>query len=314
MKAVICRSYGSPDDVLRIEDVDKPACGNDELLIRVRAAGLNPANTHMLTGKSVVRMMYGMRRPKDPRTGADVAGVVESVGRNVTRFKAGDEVFGMCRGALAEYACISIAVMKPANVPFEQAGAVAIAGFTALQALRDKAQLRAGQTVLINGAAGGVGSFAVQIAKAFGAHVTGVCSARNVELVRSIGADEVLDYSREDFTKRGERYDVILDCYSNRSLFAYRRVMKPDGQYIAIGGPFYSALALVLRLITTLLMPRFRIMVAKRSIDDLAVLAELMAAGKLTPVIEQRYALTDVAKAYAHVAAGHTRGKVVIIP
>ena len=309
MKAVICPAYGS----LRIEEVEKPSCGDDELLIRVRAASMNPANSHLLEGSSIVRLMYGLRRPKNSRTGTDVAGVVESAGRNVTRFKAGDEVFGLSRAAFAEYACVVMAARKPANVSFEQAAAVPVAGFSALQALR-KGQLQSGQTVLVNGAAGGVGSFAVQIAKALGAHVTGVCSAPNVELVRSIGADHVIDYSREDFTKRGERYDLIIDCYSNRSLFAYRRALQPNGRYIAIGGPISSAPALLLRMLMMLVLPHVVMFVAKRNADDLAFLGELMAAGKLTPVVGQCYELADVAKAYAQMMTGHTRGKLVIIP
>ncbi len=227
MKAIVYHNYGSPD-VLRCEEIEKPTAGDDEVLIKVRAASLNPADWHFMTGMPyLIRMQAGLRRPKDPRLGIDVAGEVEAAGRNVTRFKPGDEVFGSCRGAFAEYACTSQSrlAMKPDNITFEQAASVPVAALTALQGLRDKGQIQPGQRILVNGAAGGVGTFAVQIGKWYGAEVTGVCSTRNVEMVRAIGADHVIDYTREDFTKSGQRYDIFLDCIGNHSLSACRRVL-----------------------------------------------------------------------------------------
>ena len=232
MKAIVYHNYGSPD-VLRFEEIEKPIAGDNEVLIKVRAASVNPLDWHFMRGTPyLVRLMAGLRKPKVTRLGVDVAGQVEAVGRNVTQFKPGDEVFGSCRGAFAEYACAPPSralVMKPDNVTFEQAASVPVAAFTALQGLRDKGHIQPGQKVLINGAAGGVGTFAVQIAKSFGADVTGVCSTRNVDMVRSIGADQVIDYTQEDFTKSGQRYDLIFDCVGNHSLSACRRVLNPKG-------------------------------------------------------------------------------------
>ena len=233
MKAIVYHNYGSPD-VLRLEEIEKPVPNDNQVLVRVRAASVNPLDWHYMEGTPYfVRLLTGLRKPKDTRLGVDVAGQVEAVGRNVTQFKPGDEVFGACRGAFAEYACTSESalVMKPDNVTFEQAASVPVAALTALQGLRDKGQIQPGQKVLINGAAGGVGTFAVQIAKSFGADVTGVCSTRNVDMVRSIGADRVIDYTREDFTKSGQRYDLIFDCVGNHSLSACRRVLNPKGIY-----------------------------------------------------------------------------------
>jgi NADPH:quinone reductase-like Zn-dependent oxidoreductase len=229
----------------------------------------------------VVRIMTGLLKPKVTRLGVDVAGQVEAVGRNVTQFKPGDEVFGACRGAFAEYACTaeSAVVMKPDNVTFEQAGSVHVAALTALQGLRDKGRIQPGQKVLINGAAGGVGTFAVQIAKSLGAEVTGVCSTRNVDMVRSIGADRVIDYTQEDFTKTGQRYDLILDCVGNHSLLTCRRFLTPKGIHVGVGGPS---------------------------------MRELMATGKVTPVIDRRYKLSEVPEAVRYLEEGHARGKVVI--
>src|SRR5438128_9376472 len=240
MKAIVYRNYGSPD-VLRLEEIQKPTAGDDEILIKVRAAAVNPLDLLFRGTSYMVRMITGLRKPKDTRLGVDVAGQVEAVGRNVTQFKPGDAVFGTCKGAFAEYVCASesAVVVKPDNVTFEQAASVPIAALTALQGLRlgglglgglgDKGHIQPGQKVLINGAAGGVGTFAVQIAKSFGADVTGVCSTRNVEMVRSIGAKQVIDYTREDFTKSGQRYDLILDCVGNHSLLAHRRALNPNG-------------------------------------------------------------------------------------
>lgn len=238
MKAIVYSNYGSPD-VLKYEEIEKPTPGDDEVLIKVCATSVNPADWHFMRGTPyMIRLMLGLRKPKNRRLGIDVAGVVEAVGRNAIRFKPGDEVFGNCIGAFAEYVCTSESklVTKPRSITFEQAATVNVAALTALQALRDKARVQAGQKVLINGAAGGVGTFAVQIAKSFGADVTGVCSTRNVEMVRSIGADRVIDYTREDFTSSGQRYDIILDCIGNHSLSEYRRVLNPKGIYVGIGG------------------------------------------------------------------------------
>ncbi|RJQ57371.1 MAG: NAD(P)-dependent alcohol dehydrogenase, partial [Stygiobacter sp.] len=231
MKAIVYRQYGSPD-VLKYEEIEKPTAGDDEILIKVHAASVNPLDYHFMRGTPfAVRLFSGLRKPKITRLGRDVSGIVETVGKKVTQFKPGDAVYGTCRGAFAKYACTSetAVVIKPNNVTFEQAAAVPIAAFTALQALRDKGQIQHGQNVLINGAAGGVGTFAVQMAKSFGAHVTGVCSTRNMEMVRSIGADNVIDYTKVNFTKTGQRYDMIFDCYANQSLLAYRRALKENG-------------------------------------------------------------------------------------
>jgi NADPH:quinone reductase-like Zn-dependent oxidoreductase len=264
--------------------------------------------------------MTGLRKPKDIRLGVDVAGRVEAVGRNVSQFKPGDEVFGSCRGAFAEYACTteSALVMKPKNVTFEQAAAVPVAAFTVLQGLCDKGQIQPGQKVLINGAAGGVGTFAVQIAKSFGADVTGVCSTRNVDLVRSIGADQVIDYTQEDFTKSGQRYDLIFDLVANHSLPACRRVLNPKGTYLAAGVlGNRSMIGLLTRSITALVLSPFVsqklvMLLARRRKQDLTVMCELMEAGKVTPVIDRRYRLSEVADAIRHLEQKHARGKIVI--
>src|SRR6058998_2761752 len=237
MKAIRFCEYGSPD-VLKFEDVEKPVPNDNQVLIKVRAASLNFIDPGVMRGPWLIRPLSGLRKPEKTRLGTDVAGQVEAVGKNVTQFKAGDEVFGVARPSLAEYACARerALVIKPANVTFAQAGSVAWAGFTALQGLR-KGKIQPGQKVLINGATGAVGTFAVQIAKSFGADVTGVCSTRNVDLVRSLGADHIIDYTQEDFTKRGQPYDLILDCVGNHSLSAFRRVLNPKGIYIMVGGP-----------------------------------------------------------------------------
>ena len=320
MKAIVYRNYGSPD-VLRYEEVDKPAAGDGEVLIKVRAASVNPFDWHFMRGMPYfVRIMAGLLKPKDSRLGVDVAGQVEAVGRNVRQFKPGDEVFGWCRGAFAEYARTpeSALVIKPDNVTFEQAAAVPVAAFTALQGLRDKGQIQPGQKVLINGAAGGVGTFAVQIAKSFSADVTGVCSAGNVEMVRSIGADRVIDYTREDFTKGTQRYDLIFDGFVNHSLLACRRVLNPKGTYIAVGGPTGRWMIRPLaRAITAPLLSRFvtqklGMVLAKPNKEDLTLMRDLMASGKVTPVIDKRYSLNEAPEAIRYLEKGHARGKVVI--
>ena len=320
MKAIVYHRYGSPD-VLECEEIEKPTPGDDEVLIRVRAAAVNPMDWHFVRGTPYfVRMMTGLRQPKNKRLGVDVAGEVEAVGRNVTRLKPGDEVFGVCRGALAEYACAAESKLatKPDNVTFEQAAAVPVAALTALQGLRDKTKIQPGQKVLVNGAAGGVGTFAVQVAKSFGAEVTGVCSTRNVEMIRSIGADRVIDYTREDFTKNGQRYDLIFDLVANHSLLACRRVLKPEGIYIGAGVlAVRSLIGLLARLIAAPGLSRFVsqsfvTVMAKIRQEDLTVLRELMAAGTVTPVIDRRYELSEVPEAIRYLEAGHARGKVVI--
>jgi NADPH:quinone reductase-like Zn-dependent oxidoreductase len=300
----------------------KPAPAENEVLIRVRAAAANPYDWHFMRGEPyAVRIMAGgLRKPKDARLGADVAGVIEAVGRNIRQFKPGDDVFGSCKGAFAEYTCASESklAIKPDNVTFEQAASVPIAAFTALQGLRDKGKLQPGQKVLINGAAGGVGTFAVQIAKSFGAEVTGVCSTRNVEMVRSIGADQAVDYTQEDFTKSARRYDVILDCVGNHSFSECRRVLNPRGIYVGAGGttdnwmigPLTSAIK---ALVLSWFVSQKQVMVlAKPSKEDLAIMGKLMESGKVTPVIDRSYSLSEVPDAIRYLEAGHARGKVVI--
>lgn len=320
MQAIAYHRYGSPD-VLRCEEIERPTPGDNEVLIRVRAASVNPYDWHFMRGLPYfLRIAAGLRKPKDKRLGVDVAGQVEAVGRSVTQFRPGDAVFGTCKGAFAEYACTSEAalVMKPENVTFEQAASVPIAALTALQGLRDKGRIQAGQTVLINGAAGGVGTFAVQIAKSFGAKVTGVCRAGNVEIVRSIGADRVIDYTKEDFTNSLGHYDVILDCVGNHSFSAYRRVLSPKGICVAVGGPSGRwMIAPLVRLITALVMSRFTsqklaLVLAKPSKEDLIIMRDLMKTGKVTPVIDRRYNLSEVPVAIQYLEEGHARGKVVI--
>ena len=321
MKAAICTAYGSPD-VVQIRDVEKPAPKDDEVLIRVRAASLNPADWHVKTGKPyLMRLMTGLHRPKDARLGSDVAGEIESVGRNVTEFKPGDEVFGSCHGAFAEYACAleSALARKPENVTFEQAASVPIAAYTALQGLRDKGKVQPAQRVLIHGASGGVGTFAVQIAKWLGADVTAVCSTRNVDLVRSIGADRVIDYTQRDFTKDG-RYDVIFDLVGNHSLAAVRRVLNRKGIYIGAGilGSSLSMIGMLTGLIATLVRSRFMsqqvvMFMARRSKDDLLLMHELLKTGKVRPVIDKCYSLSEVPEAIRHLEGKRARGKIVIV-
>jgi len=318
VKAIVYRSYGPPD-VLRYEEIEKPTPGDNEVLIAVRTASVNPYDSHFMRAPSLVRIMTGLRKPKNPRLGVDFAGRVEAVGSSVTRFKPGDEVFGVARGAFGEYVCAqdSGLSLKPPTVTFAQAASVPVAGVTALQGLRDRGKVQPGQKVLINGAAGGIGTFAVQIAKAFGAHVVGVCSTRNVDLVRSIGADEVIDYTQEDFTKGGSVYDVLFDCISNHSLSACRRVLNRDGKYVGVGGVGQPMTRILSRIVSAAVMSPFVNknlfpFGAKVNKDDLAVIAGLMESGKVTPVIEKEYSLTQVPDAIRHVETGHARGKLVI--
>jgi NADPH:quinone reductase-like Zn-dependent oxidoreductase len=322
MKAVVQDRYGS-SDVLELRDIDKPAIGDREVLIRVRAAAVNPGDWAIMNGLPYIARpapIYGLRKPKSGVRGTDVAGEVEAIGAGVTRFGPGDEVFGWCKGSFAEYAAASEDTLapKPANLTFEQAAAVPMAGCVALQALRDHANVQAGQRVLVNGASGGIGSFAVQIAKSLGAEVTGVCSTGNVDLVRSIGADHVIDYTQEDFTRNGERYDVIIDNAAKLSLSSLRRSLTPTGMLVPNGGGFdHRWFASGGRLIGAMVSFRFvsqrlgRFLVAKKH-EDLIVLKEMIEAGKVTPVIGRTYPLSETPEAVNYVGTGHARGKVVI--
>jgi NADPH:quinone reductase-like Zn-dependent oxidoreductase len=320
MRAILYHRYGPPD-VLRSEEAETPAARESEVLIRVHAASVNPYDWHFMRGEPyLLRLMAGLGRPKDPRLGVDLAGDVEAIGKSVTQFKPGDPVFGMGRGAFAEYACAaeSALALKPENVTFEQAASVGIAGLTALQGLRDKGHVRAGQRVLINGAAGGVGSYAVQIAKSFGAQVTGVCSSRNVALVQSLGADRVVDYTREDFATSGERHDAILDCVGNRSLAACGRALSPGGIYVGVGGNAGRwMIGPLLRMMAALALSafgsrKFVSFIANPRKEDLTLMHDLMRSGKVTPIIDRRYTLSDAPDAIRYQEEGHARGKVVI--
>ena len=327
MKAIVYQDFGSPD-ILRCEEIDKPIPGDNEVLIKVRAASVNPLDWKLMKGGPfIVRLLLGLGKPKIKRPGVDVAGQVEAVGRNVTQFKAADEVFGTCRGAFAEYATSqsvpgmkSVLVRKPANVTFEQAASAPVAALTALQGLRDKGRIQHGQRVLINGAAGGVGTFAVQLARSFGANVTGVCSTRNADTVRSIGADRVIDYTKENFTQSGQRYDLVLDCVGNHSLSACRRVLNPKGILVMVGAPNdIPVTSLLARLIRAFLLSMFgsrkmRFFIAKVNQKDLTILGEFMGTGKVTPVIDRRYRFSEVREAFRYAAEGHTRGKLIIVP
>jgi NADPH:quinone reductase-like Zn-dependent oxidoreductase len=324
MKAIVYCEYGPAN--LKFQEIEKPTPADDQLLVRVHAASVNPLDWHYIEGTPyIMRVMgVGLRKPKDTRLGVDYAGTVEAVGKNVTQFKPGDEVFGGRTGAFAEYVCARAAgsvALKPASVTFEQAASVPIAGITALQGLRDKGKVQPGQKVLINGASGGVGTFAVQIAKSFGANVTGVCSTRNLDMVRSLGADHMIDYTKEDFTKGEQRYDVILDNVANRSLSECKRVLNPDGKYVLIGGGGVNESrwlgpglthAFKAMVLSKFVSQQMGMMLAQLNQKDLTVLADLMQSGKVTPVIDRRYKLSEVPAAIAYLEEGHARGKVVI--
>jgi NADPH:quinone reductase-like Zn-dependent oxidoreductase len=320
VKAIVQDHYGSAE-VLEAREFDQPTIGANEVLVRVRAAGVNPADWAVMRGLPyIARPVYGLRKPKNPVRGTDVAGLVEAVGSDVTRFHPGDEVFGWSSGSYADYAAASEdgLALKPANLTFEQAASVPMAGLVALQAVRDHGKVQPGQKVLINGASGGIGTFAVQIAKSLGAEVTGVCSTPNVDTVRSIGADHVIDYTREDFTRSGLHYDLILDNVSNHSLSHLRHALTPTGVLIPNGGNFGNHwFASAGRLLRAAVLFRFgsqrlgRFLVAPKS-EDLVVLKELIEAGKVTPVIDHAYPLSETAQALDRVGAGHSRGKVVI--
>jgi NADPH:quinone reductase-like Zn-dependent oxidoreductase len=321
MKAIRYSCYGSPE-VLEYADVEVPTIGDEDVLVRVHAAAANPLDWHYLRGEPyLMRLMSGIGAPKDQRLGVDFAGTVEAVGRNVTRLAPGDQVFGGASGAFGEYVRVHqdrAVVRKPDNLSFEQAASVAIAGVTALQGLRDKGRLQRGDKVLINGASGGVGTFAVQIAKALGAEVTGVCSTRNVELVRSLGADHVIDYKQSNFTEDSLQYDLILDNVGNHSLADLRGVMAPDGVLVMVGGSSEgNFIGPLIRPLSALLVGPFVSQelagfLAHQSQSDLQILASMMESGQVTPVIDRVYTLAETAQAIAYVEEGHARGKVVI--
>jgi NADPH:quinone reductase-like Zn-dependent oxidoreductase len=320
VKAARFATYGSPHEVVKVVDVDRPVPAGDQVLIRVRSASVNPLDRGPKGKPYIVRLMTGLRTPKDPRLGHDVAGRIEAVGANVSGFKVGDDVFGTCHGAFAEFACAgeSKIVLKPARMTFEQAASIPVAALTALQGLRDTGRIATGERVLINGASGGVGTFAVQIAKVFGADVTGVCSTKNVDLVRSLGATRVIDYTRADFTAGTERYDLIFDCAGNRSLSAVRRLLKPGGRYVAVGAPPEGRwLGPIAHILKAFVLSRFArksvlLFLAKISQQDLRAICELVEAEKVTPVIDRRYRLNDAGEAIGYLDFGHARGKVII--
>jgi NADPH:quinone reductase-like Zn-dependent oxidoreductase len=319
MKAIVYTQYGPPD-VLQFKEVARPTPADDEVLIKVRAASLNALDWRLMRGGPyIVRKMFGLSKPniaRPGRPGRDVAGQVEVVGRKVTQFKAGDEVFGVCQGACAEYACAieDKLALKPANISFEDAAAVPVAAITALQGLRDKGRIQRGQKVLVDGASGGVGTFAVQIAKSFGAEVTAVCSTRNVDTARSMGADHVIDYTQEDFSRNGQRYDLIIAANAYHSIFDYRRALSQDGIYVMAGGGLVQILQgfLLGALLSRIGRKKMCLFMAKINRTDLVLLGDLLAAGKVVSVIDRRYPLSEAAEAIRYLEEGHARGKVVI--
>lgn len=322
MKAIVQDKYGSAD-VLELREIDKPTVKAGEVLVRVHAAGVDPGVWHLMTGMPyLIRVMgYGFRAPKHRVRGRDLAGIVEAIGENVTGFQPGDEVFGTSEGSFADYASAreDRIAPKPRNLTFEQAATVPISAQTALQALRDAGQVRPGQSVLIIGAAGGVGSFAVQLAKSLGAHVTGVCSTTKLDLVRSLGADDVIDYTREEFADRAHHYDLIIDTAGNRSLSHLRRALAPEGTLVIVGGegggPWIGLLSRMIR--TPMLAPfvrpqKLRVLSSTERKKDLQILSELIESGKVTPIIDRTYPLSEVPDAIRYLEKGHSRGKVVI--
>jgi NADPH:quinone reductase-like Zn-dependent oxidoreductase len=314
MKAIVQNGYGSPD-VLELKEIDRPVVKDDEVLVRVHAAALHAGDYFVMRGVPyLTRMSAGWPKPKNYVPGYDVAGQVEAVGKDVMRIEVGDEVFGACNGACAEYVCVgeNNLVPKPANLTLEQAAAVPTSALAALHGLRDAGKVQPGQKVLINGASGGVGTFAVQIAKAFGAEVTGVCSTRNVDVVRSIGADRVIDYTQEDFTQSEQRYDLILDQVANHSFSDCRRALTPQGTYIPNSG--HSGLGYVIKAFVLSLFVRQqgRPYLSTPNNEDLDVLKELIEAGKVTPVIDRTYPLSETPEAFRYLDEGHAQGKVVI--
>ena len=321
MKAIVSRCYGPPD-ALKLEDIEKPTPADDQILVKVHAAAVNPLDFHYMRGTPyIMRLDSGIGTPKNARLGVDFAGTVEAVGKNVTRFHPGDEVFGGRNGAFGEYVAVREdrnIVLKPANITFEQAASVPIAAITALQALRDKGKIQAGQKVLINGASGGVGTFAVQIAKSFGAEVTAVCSTKNLDMVRKIGADHVVDYTKDDVTQGEQHYDLIVDTVETHSLADYKRVMNPKAIYVMVGGSndkwmvgLIGTLAYA-KILSSSAGQQFSMMLAELNPDDLKIIGDLMQTGKVTPVIDRTYSLNEVPEALRYLEQGHARGKVVI--
>lgn len=323
MKAVVYDNFGPPE-VLRIEEINKPVPSDNQVLVRVRAASANPLDWHFMEGTPYIArpLAFGLLKPAEKQLGVDFAGTVEAVGRNVTQFKPGDDVFGARTGAFAEYVAVSAerVVLKPVNLTFEQAAAVPVAAVTALQALRDKGKIQAGQNVLINGASGGVGTFAVQIARSFGAHVTGICSTRNVEMVRSLGAEQVIDYTNDDYTKRGQQYDLIIDNVGNHSLLENKRVLSPQGRYVLVGGGGLNDghwVGPMIRPLKALLLSRLStqdmgMMLAEINKQELTALSELLQSGKVKPVIDRTYTLEQIREAIGYLETGRARGKVII--
>ena len=321
MKAIVQPCYGPPA-VLKLQEIAKPATVDDRMIVKVRAASANPYDWHMLRGEPYfMRAMTGLGTPENTRFGVDFAGTIESVGKNVTKYKPGDEVFGGRTGAFAQYVSVAESgslAMKPTNMTFEQSAAAPMAAVTALQALRDQGHLKAGQSVLINGASGGVGTFAVQIAKAYGARVTGVCSGRNADMARSIGADEVIDYTKQDFTQGTTRYDLIIDTVGSHSLSDYRRVLTPRGTLVMVGsqdkGHWLGAMTALIDVWLTapFVSQNFTGLMADLDPKDLDILRDLMQSGKVTPVIDRRYTLAEAPEAIRYVELGHSQGKVVI--
>ena len=320
MKAIVYRCYGSPD-VLTLEEIEKPAINDEEILVKVHAAGVNPLDWHYMRGSPyIMRLGTGMGKPKDIRLGVDFAGKVEAVGAKVRKFEVGDAVFGGGAGAFGQYLVTRedrALAHKPENLMFEEAASVTVAAITALQALRDYGKVEQGQKVLINGASGGVGTFAVQIAKSMGAEVTGVCSTRNLAMVKSIGADHVIDYKNQDYTQGGQKYDVIIDMVGNRSLLENRGVLAPEGRMVIVGGPPGNWLGALVRPIKAMLLSpfvdqQFKMILARLDVDDLRTLADLMAAGEVTPVIDRLFKLSETPDAIRYSEQGHARGKIVV--
>ena len=318
MKAIVCSSYGRPD-VLELAEVEKPALADDLVLVKVRAASVNPADWYGVAGPLIVRPSTGLFKPRSDRTGIDFAGTVEAVGKDVTHVRPGDDVFGARSGALAEYVTVRDAVVaKPANLTFEEAAAVPVAAITALQGLRDKGHLRAGQQVLINGASGGVGTFAIQLAKALGAEVTAVCSTGNVEQARSLGADHVVDYTREDFTRSDRRYDLLLDVAGGKSWSQLRRVLTQDATVVIVGAQkrrLVGPIGHIVRLrVASLLRGSQKVVffIAKTNRADMEILRDLLETGKVKPVVDRKYELAETADAFRYLGEGHARGKVIV--
>lgn len=318
MKAVVRHSYGSPD-VLKLEEVEKPTVTDDGVLVRVHASSVNPAEFYSMYGLYIMRPQSGWTQPKDSRIGTDFAGVVEAVGSKVAHLKVGDEVYGGRTGAFAEYVSVVNAVVrKPVNISFEEAAAIPTAAVTALQGLRDYGKIKPGDQVLINGAAGGVGTFAVQIAKALGAEVTGVTSTKNIEMIRSIGADHVIDYTKDDFTKNGKQHDILLDIAGSRTWKEYKRVLKPKANFVIVGGQkgnkWIGPLANTLRLKIAAMgsSQQVAFFIANFTREDLNLLREMVEAGKIKPVVEKVYPLEQAVDAMKYLATGHARGKIVL--